>query len=311
MSKTDKVGSIREIFIQISSNKKEKIVNIDRIIDNKLNKIYDVYHIKTNKDEYILKKYKKEYEAKIYETFFVNRGLSVPKYMGKTMDSKGNLWFLIEYIQGNDFEDKSLNDYTKLALELVRIHSKFMDIDGNDYGFMRDSHKIRSEKILKLKDLVDNNSINWDKGIINTLEYGLKRFHDGPKTLIHDDLLPINIIGKEDNIKIIDWGFASIGCYSHDIGRLLGDYKNDKGDLWVNKLWHKEILSVYYNGLCSSCREDISWEDFIIDYHCSKLWNYGDIVLSHIFNDWEVTDWYRLNFENMINIVHIIKDKLT
>jgi len=143
---------------------------------------------------------------------------------------------------------------------------------------------------------------------IKAIEIISDRLKTRPQTIIHNDLLPINIVSENrcntDVLKIIDWGNAALGCYAHDLGRLVGDLKPHNGsfDYWVNKNWHKEILKTYYETINSFNGINLIWGNLLFDFKCAKLCNYAGIVMAHIKNDWSLSSWYEINLESVIDL---------
>ena len=43
-----------------------------------------------------------------------------------------------------------------------------------------------------------------------------------------------------------------------------------------------------------------TYKEFLNDYECSKLINFVGIVFAFVINKWEVTNWYKLNYEKML-----------
>lgn len=273
--------------------------------DKEFNKKYDVYYINTEKGKYIFKNCGLGHEGIIYELFSKYKVNCVPIYYGKIKDLNNNIWILLEYINGDTLTDKKLEDYSSAASELGELHSKFLNTE-KELDIKSNIQK-RIDRADRIIEKHNNGEIDWDEEIIRNLKFTAHRFENRPKTIIQDDLLPINIMTEQGKIKFIDWEYACIGCYSEDIGRLLGDFRNSRGKHWVNNQWEEQILRCYYKSICNNGLENLTWDEFMLDFQCSKLWNYADIVYSHIINDWECGEWYELNYKNMMFIAKNIK----
>lgn len=312
MKKASKLEEYR-ILVEnlINENQSNTIVDLKRLHDEELDKQYEVFYVETSEDKYILKNSREGYEPKIYETFFNTKEFAVPGYINKLTYTDNKVWFLLEYIEGQVFKEESLDSYCLAAEELAKIHARYLDIDFHDdvYSFVKNNTVKLLDTVEKLT--VENKLLKWNTEIINMLEYTAKRFVNRPQTLIQGDLLPINIMKeKNSDIKLIDWEHAAIGCYSQDIGRLLGDFRDDKGKPWVNSDWEMKILTSYYKALCDRTPIEITWDEFLLDYNCSRLWNYAGIVLAHVFNKWHLTSWYHLNYDNLLKSIEIITDMI-
>lgn len=307
-------NNIKNIAQGIISNNclNEQITKFQLIEDKDLNKKYDVYYVITNNDKYIFKKSKCGYEAKIYETLFNKIDVAVPKYYGKTTDLESNTWFLLEYISGDSFLNESLENYCNVATQLAIIHSKFINIVNisEKYEFLRNKNENIINKINGVIERNKNYKAHLSDDILNGLKYIANRLSKSPNTIIQNDLLPINIISNHGKPFVIDWEVSAIGCYADDIGRLLGDFKNDAGEKWVSSEWENAILKSYFSTLSRTSVINLSMDEFLLDYQCSKVLNYAEIVFAHILNDWDFTDWYKLNFEAMVNgLNEILKNR--
>ncbi len=185
----------------------------------------------------------------------------------------------------------------------------FFKVDqyNSEYKFLRNSNKRIEDKLLKICVMNTLERYNISNDVLKRLGSIIKIISNRPLTLIQNDLLPINIIKEKEKIKIIDWEHGAIGCYTTDIGRLLGDFQNDKGNYWVNNEWEEEILKVYYMEISKNDDFMVTYKEFLFDYECSKLINYVGIIFAFVINGWEVTDWYKLNYEKMICQLEYLK----
>ncbi|MCM1989113.1 phosphotransferase [Oceanirhabdus seepicola] len=290
----------QKLLVNMGENK--NIIKITQQKDEELNKEYDVYVIETDNKNYVIKKSSSNYEARIYEMLSVNKEFGVPMYLGYMQDDEENIWMLMEYISGNTINNEGLNTYCKLARELGKIHGKFLKIEQSnyDYKFLRNSNKRIEDKLLKIKEMDIHIKYKITDDILKKIDAIIRRMIKRPQTLIQNDLLPINVMKDGNNIKIIDWEHGTIGIYTSDIGRLLGDCKNDNGEQRVNKQWESDILNTYYMEISKSNHFTVTYEEFLNDYEYSRLINYVGIVFAFVINGWEVTDWYRLNLEKMV-----------
>jgi thiamine kinase-like enzyme len=308
MSRKHSIEDLKDIAKKLISNNhsSEYIIEFKRLEEKELNKKYDVYYIRTDKNKYILKKSQLGYEADIYETFFNDTDIAVPKYYGKVKDLDNNVWFLLEYIDGKAFSNESLESYCTAATELALMHSSFLNIkfDKHEYLFVRNENEVLINNINKIIEKHTNYELNWTKDILEALKSIADRLGKRPKTILENDLLPMNIMIKDEKIKFIDWEFAAIGCYTLDIGRLLSDFRDSNGVNWVKSEWEQDILNAYFTAICKNGLPGLSREEFLLDYQCSRLINYARIVFAHILNNWEITDWYRLNFKSMVDIIN-------
>lgn len=290
----------KDIIRKIESEK-ESMVS-ERIIDTELNKEYDVYLINIDDKKYTIKENYNGYESNIYENLLSNKSIQVHEYYGKFVDSNNKENIVIEYIKGNIFNNENLDSYLELAKELANIHKVFFNnnhINSNS-AFLKNMNLRNLELIKEAQRSKELGKYNITEDILNKLKGIVKYMMSRPQTLIHRDLLPINIMKSNSGVKIIDWESAAIGCYTQDIGRLLYDFRNSNGEYWVKKEYEGSILDIYYIEVSNNDFYTINRDEFEIDVQCSKIMNYAGIGLAHIVNGWDKTEWYRLNLENMI-----------
>ena len=127
------------------------------------------------------------------------------------------------------------------------------------------------------------------------------------ETFVHGDMIPLNMIVTENGVSIIDWEYGHVGPYIQDIGRLLADYNVDKP--WVNSGWETDLLKLYYETLLEGDL-DLTYDQMFLAYQCARLENYFDIVSSFKIRKWKRTEWYDLNFREMMNSIKVISQLL-
>lgn len=265
------------------------ITSIEQIKDTvNPEKVYDVYRIytKDNKD-YILKLDSQGYEYMVYKYVFSKKDLPVPLCL-QTVEIDGGKWMLISHVGSQDLMNAGLNQYLVAVRCLATIHSQLAKEELSKHVFLRN----KATKISMMLDYFkDNNKLSSEvnERILEAGERLLKR----PVTIIHGDLLPINVIVNNGEVYYIDWEVASVGCYAHDLGRLLGDIRDEKTRYWINPSWKQPILKAYFDTL--ELKDKVEWEDFVLDFDCACIWNCAEIVFAHLKNDWELTPWYHAN----------------
>ena len=77
-------------------------------------------------------------------------------------------------------------------------------------------------------------------------EKGKQRFFDAPQTLIHDDLLPINVLIGEERPWIIDWEIAGVYPYFLDLARFAYVYCSIYNHFFVSNEAADEFINAYY-----------------------------------------------------------------
>lgn len=72
----------------------------------------------------------------------------------------------------------------------------------------------------------------------------------------------------------------------------MGDIRDEKERYWVKPTWKQPILKAYYDALQL---QNLEWKDFVLDFDCACIWNYAEIIIAHLRNDWEHSAWYHAN----------------
>lgn len=117
-----------------------------------------------------------------------------------------------------------------------------------------------------------------------------------PFTLIHDDLLPLNVIVQDKRAVIIDWEHGRQDFYALDIGRMLGDLKNEKGEGWINRDWIDPVLNRYYQSLKAVIAEQCpSREELTAHFKLARWLNCFGIVEAHLRRGFDRSGWYDVN----------------
>ncbi len=270
---------------------KEKFLKIERVVDaNFPAKSYDVFHAFTADNRYIIKYDRDAYEYQIYKNILAQSNLPVPLCLDAA-ETDGGLWLLFSFAGSKSLLEGSLEQYCRMAASLAGIHNYLTGHAAIGAGdFLKDKGACINEQLAfieETKDLSPEVKIKMQNAATGLLV--------APKTVIHGDLLPINVIIGEGNIFFIDWATAGYGACVHDLGRLLGDLKDSRLSYWVRPEWRQTILQVYYDKRDYDKR--YSFKDFRTDFQFACLWNYGEIVIAHLKNNWQRGDWYKANLQ--------------
>lgn len=276
-----------------------KLTNIDiksykQLTDKRLDKEYSVYCIKNkNNEQFILKNVLKN-EVIMNQIFDKEQITYVPKVIGQIENIANNYWMTSEFVEGPDYTSISPVQAMELGSALSNL---------TNYFFIKSEllENVISniETQLRYKDLILS-KINKNTWLYDCYKLHIERFNEIPKSICHDDLLPINIIydKKKHEPKIIDWEHGRKGSYVTDIARVSVFYSEDidlfkKGFSFFGKNSTIELLiDTYSRGIASEM--GISKKQFIVDYQLECLnqlllnINYLDnFDKSNIKNEWE------------------------
>lgn len=248
---------------------------IKRIKREEDESFYDVYSVKADKKEYIIKK-AKEYEAEIYSVFFKDEESSVPKIID-IKEYKNEKYILMEKVVGESLI-KCKRYLLKNTLDaLIKIQNKYWE--NQEYKAAAYNFKISLES-----------RINRGKYLKDTLleEYYGKFLHiykTVERTLCNDDLLPFNVIANEKEAFIIDWEFGGILPYLSSFSRFIAHGEEDETAFFYMKNEDKLFaIEYYYENLVKE--KGIEYEKYRKDISYFLLYEYCEwIMLSNKYED--------------------------
>ena len=161
---------------------------------------YAVWKIADGTVTRVLKKTSKQ-ELDVYAAFLASAECGAPRFY-KSIEYDGELFFLMEYIEGHTLQKcdrESLTAALDALIYLQNIYWEKREFQGICQGFEA-SLPGRKKRGKYLNDA--------------ELEQAYKRYlliySDIPRTLCHDDLLPFNILCTKERAVIIDWEYAGI-----------------------------------------------------------------------------------------------------
>ena len=99
------------------------------------------------------------------------------------------------------------------------------------------------------------------------LDNATDRFLNAPRTLVHGDMFPVNILVDGDNICFIDWANATDFSYMMDVGRLTSII--DKKTLRPMCPCADAVIEAYYNKVKD--RLGLSYEDYLHDIRIAQF----------------------------------------
>ena len=118
----------------------------------------------------------------------------------------------------------------------------------------------------KLKLLFDDIDDVW--------ENAKQRFYEVPQTLVHDDLLPINVLIGEDGPWIIDWEIAGIYPYFLDLARFAYVFCSINNQFFISDASADAFITAYYEEMKKNATFDVDKKQFLYDVTISALYQY-------------------------------------
>ncbi len=233
--------------------------NISRFVDTRLDKVYDVFLLG---EDTVLKKSGKDKEK--YDLYFKGKGFAVPAILDECMID-GEVWCTMPYINGTDARNCTPEQAAYIGRELARIQSHYLTCGGNTESAQRYWEKYTGKYCEKV--------MNYFPEYANVFQMVKQRFLEAPRTLLHDDFLPINVLIAENKPWIIDWEMAGIYPYFLDLARFSFIY-NEKNELFIGKKARKAFLEDYYSEMYQNPSFSEDRETFYRDAAISAFCQY-------------------------------------
>lgn len=240
--------------------------DVFRFIDTELDKKYDVYLIKKQREFYVLKQLEERRFDKVkYDTYFERKNFAVPEIFG-TISVEGKDYVLMQFVEGMDARNCKETDARKVGEELGKIQSFYLTDGGHtesaEYYWNRYLEKYYEKLKLFFNDMDDV----WARA--------KQRFYEAPQTLIHDDLLPINVLIGEERPWIIDWEIAGIYPYFLDLARFAYVFCSINNQFFISEEAAKTFINSYYEEMKKNPNFAINKNQFLYDVTISALYQY-------------------------------------
>ena len=247
--------------------------SVQRFVDTRLDKIYDVFLLN---GDIVLKKSDRDKEK--FEKYFAGHDFSVPEISSCFQDGD-DCWVTMPYINGTDARDCSPDDAGLVGRELARIQSYYLGVGTNPDG----CKGYFERKVLRFWE----KSRNYFPEYSDAFEAIEDRFFSVPRTLIHDDFLPINALLDGKDAWLIDWTYADILPYFMDIGRF-AFVGYEEGKRYISHESAIAFLKSYYEEMSKNSQFTITSQDFLTDVAISAFCQYSMFVY---FRDDEKVQW--------------------
>jgi aminoglycoside phosphotransferase (APT) family kinase protein len=279
-----------------------RLSDIKTDIDTEYNKTYAVFLVLDDDDrKYVLKKARIVPELYSYLSVF-RTGDPVPKIFYHEKIDSSSCWLFLEHTGNSDLRSFGLSAHELAAEALAVFHSNHQVNDKPELPELYSLKRCIDKNSKFLYQYAHENDTPDVKELLKISNKIFKMFSNQATTVIHGDLLSMNILYNGADATLIDWSACEKGCYAQDLGRWLGDIRHASSDGWIDKAWEQPILLAYYRK-----RSELNggnwkkWNEFEMEYQYSKKLNYLTIVLSHLRNKWEKSEWYSANLSALFS----------
>lgn len=238
--------------------------SVSRFVDAKLDKIYDVYLLNDGSKTILKKCGMTNRDAVKYTRYFAGQSFAVPRIFDHFTIGEEN-YVRMEYVEGSDARGCSEADGKRIGETLAEIQSHYLTTSG--HSEIADSYFKRRifDCFHKIKAYYPQS-----EAVFSYVEH---RFFEAPQTLIHDDLLPINVFLNTEKIWFIDWEYAEILPYFLDLGRFAFVYDQNT-ELFIPQKSAMAFLQCYYEKMRENSDFTISRTQFYLDAAVSAFCQY-------------------------------------
>ena len=200
---------------------------------------YAVWLVDTGRDKRVLKR-AKGFETEVYRCFFREKKPYVPAFLGQC-EAGGETWFLTEYCPGEDLRLATREKLEKAIDALAAMQNEFWGREEL-YGAA-----VTLDRALKAAE--DRGRYLRSERLERAYAAFLERFQTTPRTLCHDDLLPINLLVGERAV-LIDWEYGGMLPYPLSFARLIAHAREDRSAYFylseADRAW---AIDAYYEKL--------------------------------------------------------------
>lgn len=235
-----------------------------RFVDTKLDKIYDVYLLDHNRKSILKKTSAAETDMGVYTRYFSGHDFAVPTIFS-TFTVGEEHFMQMEFAEGSDARGCSESEGNRIGEALAEIQSCYLTGGGRTER----AESYFRYQISKQIAVIRPYFMEFDE-VFHFVE---QRFFEAPQTLIHDDLLPINVLLNQNDIRIIDWEYADILPYFLDLGRFAFVY-DAENHFYISHGTAEAFLKGYYCRIKQNPKFCISEKAFRLDIAISTFCQY-------------------------------------
>ena len=200
---------------------------------------YAVWRIDADGATYVLKR-AKGYEAETYRVFFREKKPYAPALFG-SCESDGATYLLLEYCPGRDLricETEALKKALDALIEAQDEYWERADLYGAAVTLDRALEGIRNRGKYLGSALLEQAYAQF-----------IACYRTTPRTLCHDDLLPINVLIGERAV-LIDWEYGGVLPYLSSFARLIAHGREDKDAyFYMTRADRSFAIEYYYENL--------------------------------------------------------------
>ena len=201
---------------------------------------YAVWHVRSESGDFVLKR-AKAFEAEVYRSFFPVKKSYAPMLLGSVSEG-GGTYLLLEYCPGKDL-CRCDRERLKLALDALGAMQ-------NEYWQREELYGAACTLDRALEGIRNRGRWLGSERLEAVYEQFIQVFLQMPRSLCHDDLLPLNVLVGERAV-LIDWEYGGILPYLSSLSRLIAHGREDEKAFFYLSQADREFAIAYYYGICA------------------------------------------------------------
>ena len=191
------------------------------------------------------------------------RRIPVPAILAGMRCKQGECMIFEQLLPGEELYSAVEHDLWNMAARaLSKIHLEFWNIQNGEITRQLPVSSTILEKLHRANMHILHNSL-WQCYMREIT----KRLESIPKTLIHGDMFPTNVIVDNNDVWFIDWADACVFGYAFDIARLTSIV--DTRTLQPMCPCPEEVISTYYENIKSKL--GLEYTEFIKDIQMAQF----------------------------------------
>lgn len=200
---------------------------------------YTVWMIDTGRDKYVLKR-AKAFELETYRCFFSDKKSYAPAFFC-SCKFDGEDYFLLEYCPGENLRRCEREKLKKALDSLIEMQDEFWqreELYGSAVTLEKSLEGIENRGRYLCSELLEKAYAEF-----------VQLYKMTPRTLCHDDLLPINLLIGERAV-LIDWEYGGILPFPTSFARLIAHGREEEGAFFY--MTHEDrnyAIEYYYDRL--------------------------------------------------------------
>lgn len=185
--------------------------------------------------------------------------------LGSPKDPQSAMMFE-SFIPGKElFQIDSIDAWKKASVTIANIHSHYWNTSGSQSQWWADLDVYREAPTSNFNRKIacaETNAVFWKE----TMQIVKERLKTAPKTLVHGDLFPTNVLINDNKCVIIDWAYAGAFPYFLDLGRFTGIVRLDTERMCK---YETEVCNAYFEKMESVL--NLSYEEFMRDVYLGQF----------------------------------------